>query len=162
MELYLMQHGPALPREEDPDEGLSPEGSATIHTSAKALKKMRISFDAILASPKKRSKQTAALVAEVTGFPPGDILETEKVRAMTPPEETMSFLSGYGHDTRILIAGHLPSLAGLAACLLTEGPPVTIAFERGACCRIDVDTLPTHSGTLKWYVTAEQLELIAP
>jgi len=42
MEIYLMQHSPALPKDKDPDEGLSPEGEERIHTSGKALKKMGI------------------------------------------------------------------------------------------------------------------------
>ena len=161
MEIYLMQHGPYLPKEQDPDEGLSPEGEARIHASGKALKKMGITFDVILASPKKRSGQTAAIVAEEVGFPPEKIMETEKVKAMTPPEETVTVLREYGANTKVLIAGHLPSLAEVASSLLTEGSHATIEFERGGCCRIDVQDLPTHSGHLKWYLTPEQLNLIA-
>ncbi len=161
MELYLMQHGSALPKEQDPDEGLSPEGEAGIHTSGKALNKMGINFDAILSSPKKRSKQTAAIVAEELGFPSEKIIETEKVKAMTPPDETITFLGDYTTCKRVLVAGHLPSLAEIASSLLTEGSKATIAFERGGCCRIDVEGLPTHSGQLKWYLTPDQLKLIA-
>jgi len=161
MEIYLMQHGPYLHKEQDPDEGLGPEGDARIHASGKALKKMGITFDVILASPKKRSRQTAAIVAEEVGFPPEKIMETEKVKAMTPPEETITVLREYGANTKVLIAGHLPSLAEVASSLLTEGSHATIAFERGGCCRIDVQDLPTHSGHLRWYLTPEQLKLIA-
>ena len=161
MEIYLMQHGLYLPKEQDPDEGLSPEGEARIHASGKALKKMGITFDVILASPKKRSRQTAAIVAEEVGVPPEKIMETEKVKAMTPPEETIKVLREYGANRKVLIAGHLPSLAEVASSLLTEGSHATIAFERGGCCRIDVQDLPTHSGHLKWYLTPEQLRLIA-
>ena len=156
-----MQHGPYLPKEQDPDEGLSPEGDARIHASGKALKKMGITFDVILASPKKRSAQTAAIVAEEVGFPPEKIMESEKVKAMTPPEETVTVLREYGANTKVLIAGHLPSLAEVASSLLTEGSHATIAFQRGGCGRIDVQDLPTHSGHLKWYLTPEQLNLIA-
>jgi len=161
MEIYLMQHGPALPREQDPDEGLSPAGEARIHASGKALKKMGVTFDVILSSPKKRSRQTAAIVAEEVGFPPEKIMDTEKVKAMTPPEETIKALTEYAGNKRILIAGHLPSVAEVASFCLTEGSKATIEFERGGCCRIDVEDLPTHSGHLRWYITPEQLKLIA-
>ena len=160
MEIYLMQHGSALPKEQDPDEGLSPGGEARIHASGKALKKMGISFDVILSSPKKRSKQTASIVAKEVEFPPEKIMETEKVKAMTPPEETIKALAEYAGNQRILIAGHLPSVAEVASFLLTEGSKATIEFERGGCCRIDVEDLPTHSGHLRWYLTPEQLKLI--
>ncbi len=161
MEIYLMQHGPALPKEQDPDEGLSPTGEARIHASGKALKRLGVSFDVILSSPKKRSKQTAAIVAKEVGFPPEKILETEKVKAMTPPEETIKALTEYAGNKGILIAGHLPSVAEVASFLLTEGSKALVEFERGGCCRIDVEDLPTHSGHLRWYLTPEQLQLIA-
>ena len=161
MELYLMQHGPYLPKEQDPDEGLSPDGDARIHASGKALRRMGITFDAIFSSPKKRSGQTAAIVAGEVGFPPDKITETDKVKAMTPPEETVEMLCGLWGYKRVLIAGHLPSVGEVASSLLTEGSKASIAFEMGGCCRIDVEALPTHSGKLRWYLTPEQLELIA-
>ncbi|MBW2019974.1 MAG: histidine phosphatase family protein [Deltaproteobacteria bacterium] len=138
MEIYLMQHGPALSKDQDPEEGLGPEGKDRIHASGQALKKMGVTFDVILSSPKKRSKQTAAIVAEEVGFPLEKIVETPKVKAMTPPEETE-----------------------VASFLLTEGSKAAVQFEMGGCCRIDVDALPTHSGRLRWYLTPAQLKLIA-
>jgi phosphohistidine phosphatase len=161
MELYLMQHGPYLPKEQDPDEGLSPDGDARIHASGKALRRMGITFDEIFSSPKKRSGQTAAIVADEVGFPPDKITQTDKVKAMTPPEETIELLCKLSGYTRVLIAGHLPSLSEVASSLLTEGSKANIAFEMGGCCRIDVEALPTHAGQLKWYLTPDQLELIA-
>jgi len=161
MEIYLMQHGSALPKEQDPEEGLSPDGKARIHESGKALKKMGISFNVILSSPKKRSKQTASIIAEEVEFPPDKIIQTEKVKAMTRPEETLAIVAEYSGNQRILIAGHLPSVAEVASLLLTKGPKVTIEFERGGCCRIDIEDLSTHAGHLKWYLTPEQLELLA-
>ena len=161
MELYIMQHGPYLPKDQDPDEGLSPEGKQVIQASGRALKKMGVTLDAILASPKKRSKETAAIIAEEVGFPYKGIIETEMVKAMTPAHETVTTLSKLSDCEKILIAGHLPSVAEVASFLLTEGSKATIAFEQGGCCRIDVETLPTRSGLLKWYLTPEQLQVIA-
>jgi len=161
MEIYLMQHGPALPKEQDPEEGLSPEGKERIHASGQALKKMAITFDVILSSPKKRSKETAAIVAEEVGFPVGKIIETTNVKAMTPPDETVQALSELSGAERVLIAGHLPSVAEVASFLLTEGSKAAVQFEMGGCCRIDVENLPTHSGRLQWYLTPAQLKLIA-
>ncbi len=161
MEIYLMQHGPALPKDQDPEEGLNPEGEARIHSSGQALKKMGVAFDAILSSPKKRSRQTAAIVAEEVGFPLEKIVETKQVKAMTPPEETVQVLSELSGAARILIAGHLPSVAEVASFLVTEGSKATVQFEMGGCCRIDVEELPTHSGRLRWYLLPDQLRLIA-
>jgi phosphohistidine phosphatase len=161
MEIYLMQHGPALPKEQDPEEGLGPEGQERIHDSGQALKKMGIAFDAILCSPKKRSKQTAGIVAEETGFPPEKIIETDKVKAMAPADVTVRTLAEISGAERVLIAGHLPSVAEVASFLLTQGSKASVQFEMGGCCCIDVDELPTHSGRLRWYLTPAQLKLIA-
>ena len=161
MELYLMQHGPQLPKEEDPEESLSPGGEALVSTSAQAVRKMGLSFDLIVTSPKKRAKQTAALVAEAIGFPLSDIVETDQVKAMTPAEDTVRYLEQFQDRKSVLIAGHLPSLAEISSYLLTSGSKATIHFERGGLGRIDVMTLPTHDGELRWYLTPEQLALIA-
>jgi phosphohistidine phosphatase len=161
MEIYLMQHGPALPKDQDPEEGLGPEGKERVHASGQALRKMGISFDAILSSPKKRSKDTAAIVAEAVGFPLDKIIETKNVKAMAPPEDTVQALSELSGATRVLIAGHLPSVAEVASFLLTEGSKASVQFEMGGCCCIDVEELPTHSGRLRWYLTPAQLQLVA-
>jgi phosphohistidine phosphatase len=161
MEIYLMQHGPNLSKDEDPEEPLSPDGKKQVLKAAKAIKKMGLQFDVIIASPKKRSQQTAELVAEAIGFPVERIVETAKVKAMTPAEETIAYLAQFTDQESILIAGHLPSLAEIGSILLTSGSKATIQFERGGLGRIDVGKLPTHEGKLRWYLTPAQLELIA-
>ena len=161
MEIYLMQHGPNLSKDEDPEESLSPEGEVQVSKAAQAINRMGLTFDVILASPKKRSKQTAAIVAEAVEFPVDSIVETEKVKAMTPAEDTISFLKQFEGKKSLLIAGHLPSLAEVASALLTSGSKAKIQFERGGIGRIDVDALPTHEGRLRWYLTPIHLELMA-
>ncbi|MGD8372930.1 MAG: phosphohistidine phosphatase SixA [Syntrophobacterales bacterium] len=160
MEIYLMQHGPNLSKDEDPEESLSPEGEAQVSKAAQAIKRMGLGFEVIIASPKKRSKQTAAIVAEAVGFPVEDILETEKVKAMTPAEETINYLKQFAAKKSVLIAGHLPSLAEVASFLLTSGSKATIQFERGGLGRIDVESIPTNEGKLRWYLTPQQLQLM--
>lgn len=160
MEIYLMQHGIPLPKDKDPEQGLSPEGADQIRSSGRALKRMGVSPDTIVCSPKKRSQQTAAIVAEELGIPTNKIVETEKTKPMAPPADTVNFLAGLLDKKRVLIAGHLPSLGETASVLFTEGSEVLINFQMGGVCRIDVETLPTHSGIVRWYLTPEQLKLI--
>lgn len=160
MEIYLMQHGQTLPKDQDPEEGLSAEGEAEIRLTARAFKVFHVDFDAILSSPKKRSKQTAAIVAEETGFPKENIKETEKVKAKTPAEETVRALADLSGAKRVLVAGHLPSVAEVASYLLTEGSKADIEFENGGFCCIEVDELPTHSGRLRCLVKPSQIEVL--
>ena len=161
MEIYLMQHGPNLSKDEDPEEPLSREGEAHISAAAGAAKKMGLQFDVVIASTKKRSRQTAEIVAGGLGFPTDQIIETDKVKAMTAPEETMDFLRQFENKKSIFIAGHLPSLAKLASYFLTGGESASIHFLRGGLGRIDLEAFPNKGGKLRWYLTPDQLNLIA-
>ncbi|MBW1722937.1 MAG: phosphohistidine phosphatase SixA [Deltaproteobacteria bacterium] len=159
MELYLMQHGMALDKEKDPAEHLSEEGRLRIQVSARAMNRLGIRPDLILASPKERSRETATIVARELDLPSDRIIETEKVKAMTPPEETLSFLEKYGDRQAVLITGHLPSLARIASRLISGGDEVSIRIENGGILRIDVET--PWSGTLHWYLPPLLLERIS-
>jgi phosphohistidine phosphatase len=161
MEIYLMQHGPNLSKDQDPEEPLSHEGEAQISVAAGAAKKMDLQFDAVIASTKKRSRQTAEIMAEALGFPTDQLIETEKVKAMTPPEETVDFLRQFENSKSIFIAGHLPSLAKLASYFLTGDESASIHFLKGGLCRIDLEGFPNEGGELRWYLTPDQLNLIA-
>ncbi|MGD9339111.1 MAG: hypothetical protein PVF76_17430 [Syntrophobacterales bacterium] len=79
---------------------------------------------------------------------------------MTPAEETINYLKQFADKKSVLIAGHLPSLAEVASFLLTSGSKATIQFERGGLGRIDVESIPTNEGKLRWYLTPQQLQLM--
>jgi len=153
MELYLMQHGQAVPEADDPEQPLSREGVARIQASAAAMKRMGIVFDVIVCSPKKRSRQSAALVAEGVNYPYSDIVETEKVKATAPADEALSFLRGLGEGQKVLVAGHLPSLARIASLLLGgDEDAVKVRFENGGLCRIDCEGLAPGEGELVFHL----------
>lgn len=161
MEIYLMQHGPSFSKDVDPEESLTPDGEALIAMAGRGLKRMGLRVDVIVASTKKRAWQTARIVAEQLESRPEKILQTDLLKPMAAPEESIRFLKQYEGAKAVLVAGHLPSLAEIASMLLTEGSKATIQFERGGIGRIDVGSLPTHQGRLRWYLTPEHLKLIA-
>ncbi len=161
MEIYLMQHGQAFSEEADPERSLTPDGENQIVVSARALAKMGIGFDLMVASPKKRARQTAELVARRLDYRVDDIKVTETLKPTAPSQEAITFLKAYEDKRRILLAGHLPSLGEIASDLLGEGSTVSVHFVMGGVCRIDIDLLQGGSGRLEWYLTPEQLALIA-
>ncbi|MBU4211966.1 MAG: phosphohistidine phosphatase SixA [Kiritimatiellae bacterium] len=161
MEIYLMQHGLALSEEEDPERPLSSAGKVQIEKSAAAIRMMGLQFDVIIASTKKRSKQTAEIVAKVIEYHIESIVETETIKPSASPGSSLEFIGQFKQKNSVLIAGHLPSLAKIASMLLTQESEVAIQFENGGLCRIDVKTLPAHDGILRWYLTPEQLALIS-
>jgi phosphohistidine phosphatase len=161
MEIYLMQHGLAVPEQEDPERPLSPAGKMQIEKSAAAIRMMGLQFDLVVASTKKRSRQTAEIVADAIGYPLEKIVETEAVKPTAPPEAGIDFIGQFKQIKSVFIAGHLPSLALIASALLTAASEISIRFENGGLCRIDVENLPARNGVLCWYMTPDQLALIS-
>ncbi len=161
MEIYFMQHGPCLPKDQDPEQSLSPEGEKLIEKVARAVSRMELRFDVIIGSTKKRSLQTATIIARATGYPPEKIVESALLKPMAPVEETINFLKQYEQQNKILIVGHLPSLAELASFLLLSNEKLSLHFEMGGLGRIDVESFPTHEGELRWYIVPDYLKLIA-
>jgi phosphohistidine phosphatase len=161
MELYLLRHGQALSETENPEQPLSKTGVAQIQTTAAAMKQMGMVLDLIVSSPKKRSHQTAALIAEWVNYPYSDIIETATVTPTAAAAEALSFLRRYQQSKAVLIAGHLPSLANIAALLLGCAGPLPMHFENGSLCRIDLWAPATGQGELVWHIPAEQLRMIA-
>ena len=158
MKIYMMQHGQPLPKEKDPERGLSEEGMRQINLSAKAMKKMGMKVDVICSSPKKRARQTAEIVAKELGYPIEKIKISSLFKPLSPPADAISYLQSFT-DKTIFIAGHLPSLAEIASELLSEGH-ISIQFQMGGVCEIEVEQLPTHQGKLISLLTPEQLALI--
>jgi len=161
MELYLMQHGQAVPESADPGRPLSREGVAQIQATAAALKHLGIAFDLIVCSPKKRARQSAALIAEGVNYPFSDIVETDALKPSASADEGLSFLQSFTASGAVLIAGHLPSLANLAARLLGGDVDVRLRFENGGVCRIDTADLAPAAAELIFHLPAAQIHLLA-
>ena len=110
MEIYLMQHGQAVSEQEDPARPLSREGVEQIQASASALRRLGLAFDVMICSPKRRSHQSAALLAESIRYPYSDILESKSALPAAEPEELLQKLGQLIGD-KILVVGHLPNLS---------------------------------------------------
>lgn len=121
MRLYLMQHALAHPSAEDAERPLNPDGVKQAKHSASGIKRLGLVFDLIMTSPKRRARQTAALVAEEVRYPYSDIMSTEALLPDRTPGELLQLLQKESTDSRILIVGHLPHLARLAEALTRGG-----------------------------------------
>jgi len=161
MEIYLMQHGEAYAEDQDPERSLTPSGEQQIHSSGKALKKLGVDVDLMVSSPKKRARQTAEIVAGEVGYSKEGIEITETLEPLAPSEDLIAYLRRFGDRRKVLLAGHLPSLGRIASGLVSEGGDVSVHFEMGGLCRIDVEALPTHKGGLRWILSPAHLRLLA-
>ncbi len=161
MELYLMQHGLSLAKEQDLDQPLSPQGRVQVEAAARAAQRLGLKFDKIFHSAKERSRLTAQILAQGLGLGPEVMVETDLVKPMTPAAETVVFLQGFRDIKSACIAGHLPSLAAVASFLLGRGAMVPIRFENAGLMCLDCPDLIPGGGELQWYLRPSQLALLA-
>ena len=156
-----MQHGEAYSEDQDPERSLTPNGEEQIRSSGKALKKLGVDVDLIVSSPKKRARQTAEIVAGELGYSEEMIEVTGTLEPLAPSDDLIAYLRRFGDRRKMLLAGHLPSLGKIASGLVSEGGDVSVHFEMGGVCRIDVEALPTHAGDLRWVLPPAHLRLLA-
>ena len=116
MRLYLVQHGEAKSKQEDPERGLTDKGISDIETLADFLKG-KVSFDRIVHSGKLRAQQTV------------DILTTAIAPNITPavidcinpndnPQKLKELIENWIGDN--LVVGHLPFMARVVGLLVNN------------------------------------------
>lgn len=138
MRLYLVQHGEALPKEEDPDRHLSKKGHRDSDALGQWLRRSSVSVHAILHSGKTRARQTAESLVPVLSAG-GEIREGEGLGPNDSPQAFLDTLSNT--EDGILVASHMPFVARVVSVALTGAPDhCPVEFEPGSVaglCRAD-------------------------
>jgi phosphohistidine phosphatase len=123
MALYLVQHGKSLPREQDPDQGLSQEGLAEVKRIAGVAAGYCVRPWAIRHSGRKRARQTARVLAEAL-LPGGGEAE--------PIASTLKT------DDNVMLVGHLPFMERLTGFLVTgSAERLVFKFQNGGIVCLD-------------------------
>jgi phosphohistidine phosphatase len=143
MALYLVQHGRSLPKEFDPEQGLSPEGIAETERTARLAAELGLTIGAILQSGKARARQTAEILAAGLD-PPGGIREA---RGMNPMDDVIPW-SALNPGDNLMLVGHLPFMERLAAQLVAGTPekPIIKFRNSGIVC------LDRVEGEITWVI----------
>ncbi|UCF86850.1 MAG: phosphohistidine phosphatase SixA [Nitrospiraceae bacterium] len=115
MRLYLVQHGEARSKEEDPGRGLSEKGIQDITKIAQYVSNLGIKTSRVFHSGKTRALQTARVLADYLKVDQG-ITEAEGLSPMDDPRIWSDRISGMQED--IMLVGHLPHLAVFSSLLL--------------------------------------------
>jgi phosphohistidine phosphatase len=138
MRIYLVQHGAAVPKDEDPARPLSASGRQDVKRVASFLGRSRLTVSRVIHSGKRRALETALLLAEVVG--PGSVVE-EAAAGLDPDDSTdrlADAIDDWTEDT--LVVGHLPFMGRMVARLITGGedapvvhyqPGTVVCLERG-------------------------------
>ena len=86
MKLYLVQHGEAKTKDQDPDRSLTDKGREDSEkTACFASEQARISVETVFHSNKTRSKETAEIMAAYL-FPPKGMIEKEDLSPNDNPK----------------------------------------------------------------------------
>jgi phosphohistidine phosphatase len=115
MALYLVQHGQSLPKDIDPDQGLSAEGVAETKRIADVAANYGVNVSDIKHSVKTRAHKTAEIFASALN-PPKGIAE---VGGLKPLDDVITFAASIDPAENTMLVGHLPFMERMAAYLVT-------------------------------------------
>ncbi|MBI9085112.1 MAG: phosphohistidine phosphatase SixA [Desulfobacterales bacterium] len=115
MALYLVQHALSLPKDKDPEKGISPQGRSDALRIAEVAKGYDVAVSRILHSGKKRALETAAIFAEAL-TPTGGIAAAA---GLNPMDDVAKAAETMVTETGLMIVGHLPFMERLTAFLVT-------------------------------------------
>ncbi len=143
MALYLVQHGKSLPAEVDPEQGLSPEGTAETERMAQMAKDAGLKVTGILHSGKTRARRTAEILA--ASLKPTD--GTKEAPGLKPLDDAVPWTS-LNPSADLMLVGHLPFMERLAALLVSGSPdkPVIKFQNSGIVC------LDQEPASVNWVV----------
>jgi phosphohistidine phosphatase len=152
MDVYLMQHGEALPAEQDAARPLTGDGAAHVRAVAARAAVCGVQVDRIVHSGKPRAEQTAAVLAE--GLRCEVVEAVEGLSPNDPPDAAIAALVE-DRPGSVVIVGHLPSLERMASQLVTGDPEAhVVAFRNAALVKL----VPAAAGSpapfsVSWILT---------
>ena len=136
MALYLVQHGKSLPKDIDPDQGLSEEGVAETKRIADVAANYGVIVSHIKHSVKTRAHKTAEIFASALN-PPKGIAE---VSGLKPLDDVITFAASLDPDENIMLVGHLPFMERMTSYLvigITDKP--VFKFQNSGIVCLDKD-----------------------
>jgi phosphohistidine phosphatase len=161
MIVYFLRHANAGQRlaspKKDEKRGLDKEGIEQCGYVGRALAALDVQVDAIIASPLKRSTQTAALVGNEMGHE-GKLQIDPALRPQASFAEFRKLLDKYARMEAIMVVGHNPNLSEfLGKVMSPSGNEASIDLRKGAVAKVE---LRRTSGSLQWILTPKILRAL--
>lgn len=150
MNLYLVQHGEAKTKAEDPARALTQSGTEVVESVAAWAAKVAIEVDQVCHSGKRRAQQTAEILAAAIAPSRGVV----SVSGINPNDEVAPWAETLAKENRsVMLVGHLPFLSRLAGLLLADDPAVEVIrfHNAGIVCLAHEE----NRWSLRWAVTPE-------
>ena len=132
MAIYLVQHGISLPRDVDPERGLSIEGVQVVERIAQRAKGHKLPVKKIVHSGKKRAEQTADIFNQYLQASEG----VQQSAGLSPMDDVATFAQQLQPESETMVVGHLPFMEKLTGYLTTgdENKPVFTFQNGGIVC----------------------------
>lgn len=153
MKIYLVQHGDAVSKEDDPERPLSAKGEGDVHHIAEFLKAADHKVNAVLHSGKLRAQQTAEILADDL-LNNGDVEVVEGIKPNDPVQDFSFGAHNIKNDT--MIVGHLPFMVKMVSYLVTgKEEPAIVAYMPGSVVCLEQD--PEERWLVKWMLRPDTL-----
>jgi len=151
MALYLVQHGLSLPKDQDPERGLSGEGIADVERIAEVAAGYGVNVARIEHSGKARAAQTAQLFAKYLA-PTGGIDDRDSI---APLDDVTAVAAELDPAAELMLVGHLPFMERLTSHLIIgDAERRVFKFQNGGIVCLDAE-----DGN--WFVTWALMPRIA-
>jgi phosphohistidine phosphatase len=146
MALYLVQHGKSLPKDQDPDQGLSEEGKAETEMIAKTAKEKGVTVSQIRHSVKTRAQQTAEILAQALDPNQG----VQEISGIKPMDNVAEAAANLDPSENVMLIGHLPFMERMTAFLVTGSIDKPIfKFQNSGIVCLDKDP-DTQAWVILW------------
>ena len=138
MKLYLVQHGKAKSKQEDPERRLTEEGKTGTHKVASyTTQNINTNIDKIFHSGKARAMETAEIMTEYIK-PANGVEKTGNLAPMDDPAIQAENIKTIEKD--IMLVGHLPYMSKMASLLLCgDQDKKTISFKNSGIICLERD-----------------------
>jgi phosphohistidine phosphatase len=135
MDLFLIRHAIAEDGEDDAARPLSANGRARFRKEVRGLERLRVRFERVLHSPRRRAVETAELLSPLVD---GDF-EVTALLTTPPREELLAQL----HGNALAVVGHEPHLSSLLAWLVVGAPDGgEFTLKKGGVAHLSGEPVP--------------------
>ena len=151
MRLYMLRHADAENlRTTDAARELTPKGKRQAETVGACCQRLGLRPDVLLASPFRRTVQTAEAVAAALA---GVAVKTENFLASgMEPEGAFAGLQAYGWAESVMIVGHQPDIGQLAASLLGLNDAGGMEVGKATLIGLEVSRFAPYAGSLEFFL----------
>lgn len=134
MTIYLVQHGLALPKKEDPQQHLSEEGRKQVQLIGGVAQTYGVQVATIYHSGKPRAEQTAEILSDILA-PASGVVRGE---GLGPLDDVYALATALPSLDRCMFVGHLPFMEKLTSVLTTGSVDhIPLKFQNGGIVCLD-------------------------